>query len=108
DWSSDVCSSDLAGLQSVDLWIGSGGRAIAELVVPVLKPKVYLPVHWDGLYGAFEQGVPRAYSDPSLEQFLQASGIVLMLPTQYMDKWRLDRSGIRPVDNTRVKKALGF
>jgi hypothetical protein len=97
-----------AGVGSVDLWIGSGGRTIAELVVPVLKPKVYLPVHWDGLYGAFDKGVPQAYSDANLEQFLQASGITLIRPIQYMDKWRLDRAGIRPVDNTRVKKALGF
>jgi hypothetical protein len=25
-----------------------------------------------------------------------------------MDKWRLDRNGVRPVANTEVKKALGF
>ena len=97
-----------AGLESVDLWIGSGGRAIAELVVPVLKPKAYLPVHWDGLYGAFEKGVPHAYGDQSLEQYLQTSGITLVRPSQYMDKWRLDRSGIRPVDNPQVKTSLGF
>jgi hypothetical protein len=97
-----------AGLETVDLWIGSGGRAIAELVAPVLKPKAYLPVHWDGLYGAFEKGVPRAYSDPALEEFLQASGMTLVRPAQYMDKWRLDGGGVRPVDNTAVKKALGF
>jgi hypothetical protein len=97
-----------ASVESVDLWIGSGGRAIAELVVPVLKPKAYLPVHWDGLYGAFEKGVPRAYSDQDLEQFLQTSGITLVRPSQYMDKWRLDRSGVRPIDNAQMKKSLGF
>ncbi|HZL92863.1 MAG TPA: hypothetical protein VFB99_04435, partial [Vicinamibacterales bacterium] len=35
-------------LDSVDLWIGTGGEAIARLVLPALKPKAYLPVHWDG------------------------------------------------------------
>jgi hypothetical protein len=99
---------DDAHITSVDLWIGSGGRPIAELVAPVLKPKAYLPVHWDGLYGAFEKGVPRPYSDQSLEAFLEASGIALARPIQYMDKWRLDTHGVRPVDNARVKKALGF
>jgi hypothetical protein len=97
-----------AGLESVDLWIGAGGRAIAALVAPVLKPKAYLPVHWDGLYGAFEKGVPRAYTDPNLEAFLQASGITLVRPIQYMDKWRLDRTGVRPIDNSRMKKSLNF
>ncbi len=27
---------------------------------------------------------------------------------QYMDKWRLDRSGVHPPDNRKVKSALGF
>ncbi len=96
------------GLESVDLWIGSGGIAIAQLVIPVLKPKAYLPVHWDGLWGAFEAGVPRPYSDPALEALLQTSGVQLVKPVQYMDRWRLDRSGVRPVPNTSVKKSLGF
>ena len=37
------------GLESVDLWIGSRGLAAAQLVIPVLKPRAYLPIHWDGL-----------------------------------------------------------
>jgi hypothetical protein len=96
------------GLEAVDLWIGSGGVAIAQLVVPVLMPKAYLPVHWDGLWGAFEAGVPRPFSDPALEAFLQKSGVQMVKPLQYMDRWRLDRTGIRPVPNASVKKALGF
>jgi hypothetical protein len=42
-----------AGLTSVDLWIGTGGKPVAQLVVPVLNPKAYLPVHWDDMFGAF-------------------------------------------------------
>ena len=97
-----------AGLQSVDLWIGAGGAPIARVAAPILKPKAYLPVHWDGLYGAFEAGVPRPYADPELEEFLKTSGVVLVRPVQYMDKWRLDHSGIRTVENTMVKRTLGF
>src|SRR5688572_27298666 len=40
-----------AGVDSVDLWIATGGRDLAALVLPVLKPAAYLPVHWDGLFG---------------------------------------------------------
>ena len=97
-----------AGLDSVDLWIGTGGAAIAQLVAPVIKPKAYLPVHWDGLWGAFTAGVPNRYSDPSLERFLAQANIALIRPSQYMDKWRLDRDGIRSIANTEVKRALGF
>jgi hypothetical protein len=97
-----------AGLDSVDLWIGTGGAAIARLVVPTIKPKAYLPVHWDGLYAPFSNGMPRPYSDPTLEQFLSGAGVQLLKPGQYMDKWRLGRNGVKPIDNTAVKRALGF
>jgi len=97
-----------AGLESVDLWIGTGGAAIARLVVPVIKPKAYLPVHWDGLYASFTAGMPRAFSDPTLEQFLTGAGVKLIKPSQYMDKWRLDRKGIQPIANAGVKGALRF
>jgi L-ascorbate metabolism protein UlaG (beta-lactamase superfamily) len=95
-------------LDSVDLWIGSRGVAVAQLVIPVLKPKAYLPVHWDGLWGAFDAGVQQPHSDPPLEAFLAQADVRVVKPVQYMDKWRLDRNGIRSVPNTRVKAALGF
>jgi len=97
-----------ARLDSVDLWIGSTGLPVPPLLAPVLKPKAYLPVHWDGLWAAFEAGLPHPFSDPALEIFLADSGVKVVKPTQYMDKWRLDRGGIRPLENKAVKKALGF
>jgi len=97
-----------AGLTSVDLWIGTGGKSIAQLVLPVIKPKAYLPVHWDGLSGAFLAGAPGAFSDSSLETFLTQSNVKLVRPRQYMDKWRLNVAGVVAVDNTAVKQTLGF
>ena len=81
---------------------------MAQLVLPVLRPKAYLPIHWDGLYAAFEAGMPIPFSDPALEDVLAKSNVMLIKPTQYMDKWRLDRTGVRPVANTAIKQALGF
>ncbi len=97
-----------AGVDSVDLWIATGGVDVANLVLPVLKPKAYLPVHWDGLYGAFKAGPPQPWADEPLAQLLAAAGIELVKPTQYMDKWRLDRAGVRTLDNSAVKSKLGF
>ena len=97
-----------ATLTSVDLWIGSSAAAVATLVVPVLRPKAFIPVHWDGLFAAFEAGVPKPYADPDAEAVLTASGVAVIKPAQYMDKWRLDRNGVRPVANIEVKKRLGF
>lgn len=97
-----------AGLESVDLWVGTGGAAVARLVLPVLKPKAFLPIHWDGLYEPFEAGLPRPYADAALEALLASKTITLIKAGQYMDKWRLDRRGVRPVPNAAVKRALGF
>jgi L-ascorbate metabolism protein UlaG (beta-lactamase superfamily) len=97
-----------AGIESVDLWIATGGRDMAALVLPVLRPKAYLPVHWDGLFGAFKAGPAQPYDDPQLAAFLAERGVRLITPTQYMDKWRLDGKGIRDVDNDAVKHKLGF
>jgi len=97
-----------AELEKVDLWVGTGGAAVARLIVPVIRPSAYLPIHWDGLYAPFSAGMPRAYADAGLEQFLTSAGVKLIKPGQYMDKWRLDKAGIQPVANTAVKRALGF
>lgn len=97
-----------ADLTSVDLWIATGGRDVAELVLPVLRPKAYLPVHWDGLFGAFKAGPPQPYADAALESLLAEAGVQRIVPVQYMDQWRLDRNGIRPLDNADTKRKLGF
>jgi L-ascorbate metabolism protein UlaG (beta-lactamase superfamily) len=97
-----------AKLSAVDLWIGGSATPVAKLVVPVLNPKAFIPVHWDGLFNAFEAGVPKPYADAGVEALLKASGATVIKPVQYMDKWRLDRTGVRALPNTEVKKALGF
>jgi hypothetical protein len=37
-----------------------------------------------------------------------AAKIHVLTPLQYMDTWRLDRGGVRPIVNDSIKKALGF
>ena len=97
-----------AKLTSVDLWIGASAAPVAKLVVPVLKPKAFLPVHWDGLVRRIRGRRAEAVRRCGVEAFLKASGVTVVKPAQYMDKWRLDRTGVRPIANTEVKKALGF
>jgi hypothetical protein len=97
-----------AQLSSVDLWIGTGGVAVSQMVVPVIKPTAFLPVHWDDFWSPFEVGVAKPYSDPGTEAFLTKAGVKLVRPVQYMDKWRLDRSGVRVIDNSAAKQVYGF
>ena len=51
-----------AGLESVDLWIGRGDARVAQLVLPILTPRAFLPIHWDGLDAPFEAGMPFPFS----------------------------------------------
>ena len=81
---------------------------MAALVLPVLRPKAYLPVHWDGLFEPFKAGPAQPYDDPDLASLLVDAGVRLITPVQYMDKWRLDAQGIHAVDNSAVKRKLGF
>jgi len=83
-------------VQEIFSALGSG----ATLVLPVLKPKAYLPVHWDGLWRPFKAGVEAPFSDPDLGRALAADGVRLVAPAQYMDKWRLDRAGIAPLSRS--------
>ena len=52
--------------------------------------------------------MPWPFSDPADEDFLAKAGVKLIKPGQYMDKWRLDASGIRSVPNSEIKRALGL
>ena len=97
-----------AGLDRVDLWIGTGGLAVARQVVPVLRPKAYLPIHWDGLWDPFEDGLTRPFAGGALEAYLREAAVELVVPGQFMDQWRLDATGIHPRNNETVQRALGF
>jgi hypothetical protein len=97
-----------AGLTGIDVYIGTGGTAIAQLIVPVVNPKVYIPNHWDGLFNNFWTGLPFPYKDDALASFLSARGIALMPEFQYFDGYRLDAHGVTRINNGRIKKKLGF
>jgi hypothetical protein len=97
-----------AGLTSVDLWIGGGGAPLARLVLPVLRPKAFLPVHWDDFYSPLEAGVAKPFADPALESLLDSAHVTLVRPAQYLDRWRLDRTGVHAVANDAPKRTLGL
>lgn len=97
-----------AGLTSVDVWIGTGGLAVAQLIVPVLHPRTYIPNHWDGLFNPFWPGLPAPYRDDALAGFLSSQGIALLPQHQYFDGYRLTPAGVTLLENHRIKQRLGF
>ena len=97
-----------AGLDKVDVWIGAGGKPVAELVVPVLHPKVYIPHHWDGLFNSFWKGIPYPYKDNDLADYLKREAIELIPQKQYFDSYSLSATGTHLTANHSVKAKLGF
>jgi hypothetical protein len=97
-----------AGLTSVDAWIGTGGLAVAQLIVPVIHPKNYIPNHWDGLFNSFWAGLPFPFQDDALAAYLAGMGIPLLPQHQYFDGYRLTPDGITAIDNAQIKQKLGF
>ncbi len=97
-----------AGLTQVDAWIATGGKPVAELVVPVIHPKTYIPSHWDGLFNPFWPGMPYPFKDEPLKDYLAAKQVALMPQTQYFDKYVLSRGTVTMDANRSVKSQLGF
>ena len=97
-----------AGLTQIDAWIGTGGRAVAELVTPLIRPKVYIPSHWDGLFNPFWAGLPYPFKDDPLRAYLAEQKIGFMPQAQYFDKFVLTQGGVALDTNHDVKARLGF
>lgn len=97
-----------AGLAQVDAWIGTGGKPVAEMIVPVIHPKTYIPSHWDGLFNPFWAGMPYPFKDEALQAFLEAQKIAFVRQSQYFDKFVLTKSGVTVDTNHEVKARLGF
>ena len=97
-----------AGLTQVDAWIATGGEPVAKLVVPLIKPKAYIPNHWDGLFNPFWPGMPYPFKDDALRTYLEAQKVPLIAQTQYFDKLVLSKAGVARDANHAVKAQLGF
>lgn len=97
-----------AGLTQVDAWIGTGGKPVAEMVVPVIHPKTYIPSHWDGLFNPLWPGMPYPFKDDALQTYLAAQKVGLTPQHQYFDKFVLTKSGVATETNHDLKAKLGF
>jgi hypothetical protein len=97
-----------AGLTQVDAWIGTGGRPVAEMIVPIIRPRTYIPNHWDGLFNAFWPGMPYPFKDDTLSAYLREQNVNLMPQKQYFDKYILTKAGVQTDANLAVKQKLGF
>jgi len=104
-----------AGLTGFEIWQGAPEfRSVAQarFLIPIFDVKHYMAQHY-GARGGFDflGGLHYAYDRaevPKLDAFLASQGVPHLFATNYFDAWVYDAAGLRPVQNTAAKAALGF
>lgn len=97
-----------AGLNGVDLSIGFASLPLLKLVVPILRPRSFIPNHLGSFFTPFLAGLQTPFSSPPIADFLAGQGTDLVVPQQFLDAWRLNANGVFPTPNNDVKRKLGF
>jgi hypothetical protein len=102
-----------AGITSFDVWQAGPETSLvaqARIVVPAFVPKYFIPHHM-GNRGGYDLvgGMHYPYqSAPLLAAFLKSWDVPQVVPQNYFDAWAYDASGLKAVENSAVKAALGL
>lgn len=67
----------------IDLWIGFGGAEHVRQVVATLRPRTFVPHHWDDFWTPMEDGPGRTFDATPIAAFLDSSGVGLIVPAEY-------------------------
>jgi len=97
------------GIERPSAWFAPGfGAPTAAPYLDVLRPRSFVPLHWDGLSTPIEAGVEGSFASPELDAALAARDATLVVPEQYLDGFKLTKRGAKRLENRRAKKALGI
>lgn len=96
-----------ASLDSVDLWIGFGGAGHVRQVVATLRPRAFVPHHWDDFWTPLADGPGRAFPAGSISPFLEQAGIRMLVPAQFFDQIILTPDSAWIEDGAAVRRSLG-
>jgi glyoxylase-like metal-dependent hydrolase (beta-lactamase superfamily II) len=96
------------GSPDVALWIGYWDPGHVAQVIPVLRPRAFIPNHWLGQAFILD-GLPRQLDNQRLEDLLQDAGVALLIQTAFGARYRLDGSGVHesPSDALRARLGIG-
>jgi hypothetical protein len=108
-----------AGLTHLDVWQGGPESRMvyqARAVVPAFDVRTFMPHHLNSRANAQSRfsltyGMHYPYSiddQPKLRDFLAASGVPQIFPTNYFDKWVYSKDGIATTANAAAKADWGL
>lgn len=77
------------GLDGVDYWIGFPGLDHVRQVVGTLRPRTFVPHHWDDFWSPMDEGPGERFENARLEAFLDSADVHLVVPESYYQRFRL-------------------
>jgi hypothetical protein len=81
------------GLDGVDVWIGFPGEEHVQQVVATLRPRAFLPHHWDDFWEPMLDGLSAPYPAADVNAALDALGVRVFVPA-YFETFRVDTAGM--------------
>jgi hypothetical protein len=106
DWLLEGVTESL--LDTIDLWVGYGDVRHVRQVHGLLPSRYFIPHHWDAYLAGFRPGVTRPFNRPALSAYLDSVDVILLPPSQYLDRYELRSTGLAFVPNDSVQNELGL
>ena len=71
------------GLDGVDAWLGFPNPDHLRQVVPLLRPRAFVPHHWDDFWAPMTEGLAAPFDGVAVRPVLEAAGVPLAPPVAY-------------------------
>ncbi len=95
------------GIDGVALWIGYWPPRHVAQVIPILRPRAFIPNHWLGQVFILD-GLPRPLENPTLSEVLERAGVELLVQPEFGARYRLDATGVREIPSDDLRARLGI
>ena len=82
------------GLSTVDVWLGFPNAEHVRQVAEVLRPRAFIPHHWDDFWEPMTAGLHTPYRAAGVTDVLTADGVRVLVPARYFERFRLDAGGV--------------
>jgi len=84
------------GLERVELWIGFGGTEHVRQVAETLRPRAFIPHHWDDFWSHMDLGPGATFDPQPLAPILDPLDTRILIPSAYYDQFLLAGASVGP------------
>jgi len=81
------------GLDGIDVWMGFPSTQHVLQVSELLRPRAFIPHHWDDFWLPLDEAEPE-YRDAELSEKLDSLGIRFVVPASYFETFSVDTAGV--------------